>query len=434
MESEISRPVARMGVVQGAFADHLDDLPVHDRDASREDAGRDSRRTPSRAWWLLVLAVVAGLVAWVALRDPAAQLPGDTAIAAPLELAAVDVVAVQPRVLSSSLPLSGSIAPVVQATVKSKVSGQVQQVTVREGQDVRQGEVIARIETSNLQAEYDRAVASMDKARAEMELATLNRDKNRQLLEQHYISQNAYESTESAYAASVATYKLEQAQVRLMKINLDDAVIRAPFDGTVARRLVQPGEKVSADSSIMTLVDLRQMLLEAGVPAADIPSVRVGQEVRFKVAGFGDREFSGQVQRINPMTTEGSRAITIYVAVPNQDGALKGGMFAQGTLTLAATQPVLSVPQRAIRMEAGAPYVYTLADSRLSRRNVILGPQPQDAAFVEVRSGLSAGERVVVADIGEGKAGASAFVRGEAAPDAAAPASDSTSAGAPSAR
>ncbi|MFL6550597.1 MAG: efflux RND transporter periplasmic adaptor subunit, partial [Povalibacter sp.] len=199
--------------------------------------------------------------------------------------------------------------------------------------------------------------------------------------------------------------------------SLDDAVVRAPFTGTIARRLVQPGEKVSSDSSIVSLVDLRQMLLEAAVPAAEIPSVHVGQSARFKVSGFGDREFVGEVQRINPITLDGSRAITTYIAVPNADRALKGGMFAQGELVLSSTEPVLSVPQAAVHTEAGVPFVYMYVDGKIARRSLTLGDAKQgsgtDGAFVQVRSGLKQGDRVIVADIGNRQPGAQAVVRGE---------------------
>ena len=414
-EPEVSADPALAGSVTRIGSAHTSTI---DSDSNTESerwqvpAG-EGQRSSTRIWVLLLLAVIAGVVAWIAMRDPAAPAPVATPMAAPLELATVDVVAAQPRVLSRLLPLSGTMSPVVQATVKSKVSGDVEQVTVREGQDVSQGDVIARIDTRNLQAQYDREVAAVEKARADMELATLNRDKNRALLEQHYISQTTYDTTESAYAASVASFKLAQAQARMMKINLDDAVIRAPFSGTVSKRLVQPGGKVSSDSEIVSLVDLRQMLLEAAVPAAEIPSVHIGQTAHFKVGGFGEREFTGEVQRINPVTTDGSRSIVIYIAVANADRALKGGMFAQGQLTLEATQPVLSVPRSAIREDAGVTSVYTLADGKIGRREVKLGNSVPDSPFVEVRSGLSAGERVIVTDIGDNKAGVSAFVRGE---------------------
>ena len=151
----------------------------------------------------------------------------------------------------------------------------------------------------------------------------------------------------------------------LAKINLDDAVVRAPFAGTIAKRHVQPGEKVSLDSTIVTLVDLRQMVLEAAVPAADIPAVGIGQPARFKVGGFGAREFVGEVQRINPITADGSRAITIYIAVPNPDSALKGGMFAQGALTLDKIAS-LCWPCRNARCtrRRALPYVYMLRDEK----------------------------------------------------------------------
>lgn len=356
---------------------------------------------------IAVLIIAAGTGAWFAFRNPAVPTTGAAALP-PLELASVDVSTVAPRVLARSLPLSGSMSPVVQATVKSKVGGEVEQVTVREGEDVEQGDVIARIDTRNLRAQYDRELASVEKATADRDLATLNRDKNRALLEQRYISQNTYESTESAYAASLANLKLAEAQARLAKINLDDAVIRAPFAGTLAERLVEPGEKVSPDTPVVSLVDLRQMLLEAAVPAQEIPSVRIGQTARFKVGGFGDRQFEGTVQRINPITANGSRAITIYIAVQNPDRALKGGMFAQGELVLQSSQPVLSIPRPAIHEESGVPVVYTFEDGKIGRKQVRVGPAVEGSEFVEVREGLEAGERVITVDIGERKPGSSA--------------------------
>ena len=373
-------------------------------------AGRGWQR---KALIAALLAIVAGVVVWIATREPAAAPTAVAAEAKPLELAAVDVATVAMQTLSRSLPLSGSMSPIVQATLKSKVGGEVELVPLREGQEVREGEVLARIDTRNLQAQYDRQLAAVERARADLQLATLNRDKNRTLLESHYISQNTYEATESAYAGMVANVKLAEADARLAKISLDDAVIRAPFAGTIAKRHVQPGEKVSPDSTIVTLVDLRQMVLEAAVPAADIPAVSIGQRARFKVGGFGAREFDGEVQRINPITADGSRAITIYIAVPNPNQALKGGMFAQGALTLDNVAPVLAVPQRAVHEEAGAAFVYTLRDDKIARTAIKTGPATPGGSFVEVRAGLAAGDRVIVTEITAEQVGQRVVVRGD---------------------
>lgn len=391
------------------------------------DAGVGAQAEPSaaRAWPVkpLIAALVAAIVAtvvWVAMREPAVVTPTAAAEIPPLELAAVDVATVALQTLSRSLPLSGSMSPIVQATLKSKVGGEVELMPLREGQDVREGEVLARIDTRNLQAQYDRQLAAVERARADLDLATLNRDKNRTLLEKHYISQNTYEATESAHAGMVANVKLAEADARLAKINLEDAVVRAPFAGTIAKRHVQPGEKVSLDSTIVTLVDLRQMVLEAAVPAADIPAVAIGQPVRFKVGGFGAREFVGEVQRINPITADGSRAITIYIAVPNPNNALKGGMFAQGALTLDKSEPVLAVPQRAVHEEAGAAYVYTLRDEKVVRTTVRVGATAPGSSLIEVREGLAAGDRVIVTEITAAQVGQRVVVRNDPVSAAAA--------------
>ena len=396
--------------------------PFPRSDAAAADAGSGAQVAPpvSRGWQMkaliaALLAAIIGAVVYMAVRGPAAAPAVAAATTQPLELASVDVTTVALQKLSRSLPLSGSMSPIVQATLKSKVGGEVELVPLREGQDVREGEVLARIDTRNLQAQYDRQLAAVDRARADLDLATLNRDKNRVLLDQHYISQNTYEATESAYAGMVANLKLAEADARLAKIGLEDAVIRAPFAGTVAKRHVQPGEKVSMDSTIVTLVDLRQMVLEAAVPAADIPAVQIGQPAKFKVGGFGSREFVGEVQRINPITADGSRAITIYIAVPNPNRALKGGMFAQGALTLDTTEPVLAVPQRAVHAEAGATYVYTLRDEKIARTNVRVGAAGPGATFVEVREGLAAGDRVIVTEITAAQVGQKVLVRADSA-------------------
>jgi len=396
--------------------------PFPRADAAAADAGSGAQVAPpvSRGWQMkaliaALLAAIIGAVVYMAVRGPAAAPAAAAATTQPLELVSVDVTTVALQKLSRSLPLSGSMSPIVQATLKSKVGGEVELVPLREGQDVREGEVLARIDTRNLQAQYDRQLAAVDRARADLDLATLNRDKNRVLLDQHYISQNTYEATESAYAGMVANLKLAEADARLAKIGLEDAVIRAPFAGTVAKRHVQPGEKVSMDSTIVTLVDLRQMVLEAAVPAADIPAVQIGQPAKFKVGGFGSREFVGEVQRINPITADGSRAITIYIAVPNPNRALKGGMFAQGALTLDTTEPVLAVPQRAVHAEAGATYVYTLRDEKIARTNVRVGAAGPGATFVEVREGLAAGDRVIVTEITAAQVGQKVLVRADSA-------------------
>jgi len=281
---------------------------------------------------------------------------------------------------------------------------------------VKQGEVLARIDTRYLKATLDSQQAALEKARADLALAKLNRDNSEAMLKEHFISQNAYDSAASTYAADVANVKAAEAQVSLAQLSWNDAVVRAPFSGTVVNRLVQPGERVDIEGGIVSLVDLSQMEFRALAPASEIPGVKVGQVAHFKVGGFGERLFDGRVERINPMTEQGSRSITIYLSVPNPDGVLRGGMFAQGTLVLDKNEPTPAIPAATVRSEAGLPYVLVFADGKLSRRAVTLGLNSEDMGSVEVRDGLKPGEQVLVAKLDNFKEGMTAVLKGADAP------------------
>ena len=150
----------------------------------------------------LMLAVLIGVL-WIATSSHGVAKPSSVAppLPPPLELAPADLATVTMSQLSRSLPVSGSLSPLVQTTVKSKVAGDVLELTVREGQAVKQGEVLARIDTRYLKATLDSQVASLEKARADLALAKLNRDNSEAMLKEHFISQNAYDSAASTYAA-----------------------------------------------------------------------------------------------------------------------------------------------------------------------------------------------------------------------------------------
>lgn len=334
----------------------------------------------------------------------------------PTELAAADVASVQSRALSRRLPLSGSLTPVVQAMVKSKVAGELLSVTVREGEAVRKGDVLARIDTRNQQAMVDSQRASVEKARADLAMAKLTLDNNQRLVDKHFIAQNVLDASKSQYDASLAGLKVAQAQAHMSEISLADAVVRAPINGVVAKRMVQPGEKVSPDVPLLSLVDLGELELQASAPASEVPLVKIGQQAHFKVDGFGERRFQARVQRINPMAEAGSRAIIIYLAVPNPDGTLKGGMFAQGSLALDANAATPVIPLAALRgpTEAGRGTVLVVKDGVLSERQLTLGLQSENEGLIEVRTGLAVGEQVVTASGGSLKAGAKVVLKADA--------------------
>jgi RND family efflux transporter MFP subunit len=328
-----------------------------------------------------------------------------------LEFTPADVARVEVRELVRTVSFSGSLAPLLQTTVKSRVPGDVMRVHVREGQTVTEGQLIAEIDTIDLQSKLDAQVAALEEAKAKLTIAQKNRENNLQLLRQKFISQNAFDTTDSVYEAAAASLKSAEAQMRMAKKALSDAQVHAPFAGIVAKKMANAGEKVQVDSPLFTLVDLSRMEIEAPAPASEIPSIRAGQAVTFRVDGFADRAFEGRVERINPTADAGSRAITLYISVPNTDGALKGGMFAKGNIVLDRSSATPVIPATAVREEAGQTYVYTIENGKIGKRAVQIGTAEPQAGLVEVKSGLDNGMHVVSARVSGLKPGSPAILK-----------------------
>jgi membrane fusion protein (multidrug efflux system) len=359
-----------------------------------------------RRFWLLAAGLAAAVVAAVSINHSDSLASAQPTSAPVIEFAAGDLVQPQTRELRLSISITGTLQPRNWTTVKARVAGDLKTILVREGESVKPGQVLARIDTQDAQARLDEKAADLEGGRAQLALAQKNRANNLALLQQKFISQNAFDSVQSNYQVSDAKLKALEAQVALAKKALADTVITAPQAGIVSQRHAQSGEKLPVDGKILTLVDLAEMEVEVAVPASDIPSIRVGQDVNFRVEGFGEREFRGRIDRINPATQSGSRSILVYAVLPNQDGALKGGMFAKGGVTLARIESALVLPLSAVREENDKASVMRIANDRLEPRAVRLGLRNEGEGVVQIVDGLDAQSRVVRSNLGNFRPGA----------------------------
>ena len=333
------------------------------------------------------------------------------AAAAAVEFLQNDLYIVEPRSLERTLPLTGSLAPLNEATVKAKVAGELVAVTVREGESVKQGQVLARIDVTEVEAKVAARQADVEAAKAQRVWAEKNRAQQKALLDKAFISQSAFDNIQSNYDVAVAKLHAADAELVVARKSLGDAVLVAPFAGIVSQRLAQPGERVALDAKVVSIVDLTRLQLEAAVPAAAIGQVKIGQAMSFRVEGFGERGFAGRIERINPAAAAGSRSISVYAVIDNSEGLLRGGMFAQGALTLSRVDGALAVPASAVREEIGQTFVYAIDDGLVKRRNVKLGPADA-AGSVQVLEGLAAGERIVRANLGSLREGVAARLSG----------------------
>lgn len=357
-------------------------------------------------WTLLALILLAAAGLLLKKRAPASAPAATPAAPSAMEFLPGDLYTVQAGELRRVLPLSGALRALNQASVKARVAGEVQQVLVREGEAVKEGQVLARIETADYQAKVDQARGSLVASQGQLEIATQTRNNNQVLLDKGFISRNAFDTAASQFDIAKANVDSARGALEVARKALADTVVRSPITGMISARNVQPGEKVAVDGKLLDVVDLSQMELEAPVPTNDILKVQIGQEVLVAVEGL-PQKVVGRVVRINPATQSGSRSIMVYVRVDNPTGLLRAGMFADAGLTLEKKDRVLAVPGTAIQVEDGNAYVYAIENNVLARRPVVTGLQGRnaDGGAVEIASGLAEGALVVKANLGILRAG-----------------------------
>jgi RND family efflux transporter MFP subunit len=375
--------------------------------------GFTRRRLVGASIGLLAVIAIGGAVALRASQkpkdDPNAQVT--------LQFAPSDLAYASTHPLARWLPVSGTLQPVHQVDVKAKVSANLRQINVREGEAVKEGQLLARFDTADLDAKLSERQGALESAKAQLALSEKTSAMNTKLLNDKFISQNAFDNSESGYRVAQGSLKSTQAQVQQAEIALRDANVLAPLTGIVAKRHVQPGEKVAFDAPLFTIVDLRDLELQAMVPASDVPELTVGMPVELNVDGYGDRAFTGRIERINPSTEPGTRSILVYITLHNPEAALKGGMFANGRIALASSRPVATLPANAIRTDAGQNYVWVIDGGKLARRVVVVGRRDEVASLVEVKTTLPPDLAVLATRFENLKEGAPVLVRAAAQPD-----------------
>lgn len=376
----------------------------------------------------VVAVLAASLAAAIAIRVVKRSQEGkeDKGPPVALQFAPSDLAVIERKPLSRWLPVSGTLQPLRQATVKSKVSGDVREITVREGDAVKAGQVLVRVDTADLEAKLIERQGQLESARAQLALADKTLATNRKLLKQNFISQNAFDSSESNMNVTRGGVMSAEANVRLAQNALKDAIALAPLSGIVAKRHVQPGEKVAFDTPLVTVVDLKDIELQAMVPAIDIPELRPGMAVDLAVDGFGERKFTGRIDRINPTTEAGTRAILVFVGIPNPASELRGGMFATGRVALAPSAPAMSLPAAAVRSEGGQTYVWAISGGKLTRRMVVTGRRDEESGRIEIKTALPETLKVLAARFDNLKEGAPALVK---APETGPPKASATATG-----
>jgi RND family efflux transporter MFP subunit len=385
----------------------------------------------SKLWWAVALLAVAAALGYY-LRQPApasnnkptpaasaaGTAPAGTAPAAVMGIQASDLLLVEPQMLVNSLPISGNLKAINTVAVKARVPGELIEIKGREGDSVKAGEVVARLDPTEFQRRLRQAEQQADAAKTQIDIAKRQYDNNKALVEQGFISKTALDTSQASLAGAQATYNAALAGADVARKTLEDTVMRSPITGQIASRLAQPGEHVGMDMRLMDIVDLGSLELEATLSPADSVDVRIGQEAALSLEGRA-QTINAKVLRISPSVQANSRSVLVYLRLQSTTG-LKQGMYAQGELQLSLSKTV-AVPLSAVRTDKPQPYVQMLVNNKVAHQTVSLGERGRLATqnngeqWVAIRD-LPPNSQVLPASVGALREGSPVRLISAAAP------------------
>jgi membrane fusion protein (multidrug efflux system) len=356
----------------------------------------------TRGWGLgLLLGVACAVVGCKKDPDGAAAKPVEPVVT----LGQENVARAEARALQSGPGISGTLQARTAAAVRAEVGGTILDIKAEQGQRVKKGEELARIEAATLRDQLLAMRTTVRTASSALQVARAEEERSAKLAKAGVITQRDYERAQLGVSQAEGQLAEARSRLALAQEQVGRSRITAPFDGVVSERQASAGDVVQPGAPLFTVVDPRTLRLEASVPAARLEQVKPGTSVEFQVTGYGERSFSGKVERINPVVDPATGQVRIYVAIPNTDLELLAGLFAEGRV-VSQERRALSVPVDAIDASNGGSAVMRIHDARVQRVPVTLGLRDDVAQQVEVRSGLQAGDLVLLGsardEVGEG--------------------------------
>ena len=285
--------------------------------------------------------------------------------------------------VAETLSLVGSVVANERVEIYAEADGVVQEILFEEGQIVKKGQLIIRLDETKF-------AAALAETEANFKLSEANFERAKELYREKLVSHQEYDQAAATFAVNRATIDLRRRQ-------LQDARIYAPFSGVTGARNVSPGAVVSvfARTPLTSLVDLDPVKVEVNVPERFLGQLKIGQTLELNVAAFPGRNFKGEVFFITPTVDPATRTALVKARVPNPSLELKPGMFASLELTLQIRERAVVIPETALVANGDRLTIYIVdAEQKAQLRPVTIGVRI--SGLVEVANGLKAGERVIV--------------------------------------
>ncbi|RKZ06281.1 efflux RND transporter periplasmic adaptor subunit, partial [bacterium] len=303
------------------------------------------------------------------------------------------------RDISRVLELTGNIDPWQQVEVTPNISGKVAKIYVDAGDTVKQGEILAKLDTEATELQLEQAEAGLAIAKSNLKDAELNWKRMQNLKAKGSVSEQQYEKVQLAYNAASAQLKQAQAALDLARYQLDVSIMKAPFAGVIASRNLNEGEMINpmmmmqGSKGVVTLMDISKIKIKASVSDRDEKFIRAGLPVYIRVDAHPDSLFRGRVYTVSPAANLMTRTFEIEIEVANPEQLLKPGMFARLEVIAEKKEGATVIPFDALIEKGGNRYVYVVDGSIVHKRAVATGLRERD--LIEIVKGLKPGEAVV---------------------------------------
>lgn len=343
-----------------------------------------------RFWIVLVIAVI-GIT--LVVRSGVSAL-GKNEVKAADNALAVKVATVGNEDIVPSLTFNGSIEGSTAATVSAKIAGRIEQVLVEEGQAVKAGDPLVKLEAVELANTARQAGDAVKKAQISYELALNDYNRYQRLFDKGAISEQQLESVRAKLKTAEADVSSARANQSSAEQQYGYGIITAPVDGVVANKNATIGQVVSSGAALMVVQDINQVYAVINVEQKELGSIKVGQKANITVDTYPDKVFAGTVEVVNPEAGSTSRMFRTKIKIDNVGADLKPGMFAKVALATGESVAVQTVPQSAVVQKQGLYYVFTVENDKAVRKQIEIGEVTGNT--IVVKSGLQTGEQVIV--------------------------------------
>lgn len=375
-----------------------------------------------------VLLVLGGGGLWVA-KSGAMKPPSGTASTdrkgaegkpaeITLMLAAADVAVAGPATLTQSLAVAGTVDAARQAIVRSRHAGFLTQVNKRAGDHVQARERLAVVDSDELRLRIAEREAALKQAQAALAVAESNRAQQRSLADRGFISKAALDSADSNYVAARSAFDAAKTNLDIARSALAETALVAPLSGVIAKRSVEPGERVSGEMAVFTILDPTSLEVVVPIAAERVAELKTGQKASFQLDAGGNA-VEGALTRIIPTTGSAARTVETRFALPAAT-TVPAGAFLSGQLRLSQSTAPIAVPRVAVKADVNGNYVWTVQDGKAMQRRIKLAPSGDDtSALVPVAQGLAVGNTVLTLRGTEPLEGQKVAMPGAAPPTAA---------------